>query len=319
MRGHPEASMARRLVGAMVCALVVAGVVQGEEPASAPAPAPAPSPPIARVLGKPITRADLSERARASGVEVVTDADLGSAVRDIILEALVAKYLDENGLRASDAEIDAFVKKLLSVRDGVRENNAIKAEETRARLADPAIPQEEREGLANMLRYYERSAKGEMWPDATERKQMADSLPGMREALSSGSLTDEQRVKIENDIANAERFATLTDEQSKAEWEKMEAEMNRAIAAPMIEWWKFNRSVFMKYGGRLLPQPGELEALDATKTWLEEREKAGDFEILDTTLLPGFWAYYTQDQTAFLIEDPEGTEFDEPWWVKAGD
>ena len=52
------------------------------------------------------------------------------------------------------------------------------------------------------------------------------------------------------------------------------------------------------------------------KKWLEERERAGDFAILDPELKEGFWAYYNKDHGAFIMQNPTGREFDKPWWAQ---
>lgn len=299
--------MIRWAIAALVV-IAVAGLARAEEPP------PEQVPPVARLFGEPVTRADLEERARNAHAPEGEDPDWGAVLRAVVVPPLVERYIDEHDLRATDAEVAGFVGKMDNSNDRVREFYAQRAMELRTRLDDPATPEAEREELRDELRGAERRARGEMWPDARERADMQARAAEAQRRCDTEELGAIERTQLEETIAEASRFMGLTDDQAKTEYASVEAESKRKAATPVIEWWKFNRSLYTKRGGRILFQQGGLEAFDATRAWLMERERAGDFVILDSTLTTGFWGYYRRDHGAFLSEDPEGDDFDVPWW-----
>lgn len=92
-----------------------------------------------------------------------------------------------------------------------------------------------------------------------------------------------------------------------------------AVAGFVVGGWKWNAYLHKNYGGgRVLFQQAGLEAFDATRRWLEERERAGDFAITDDGLRDAFYAYWTtQDHGAFLSDDPEQVAaLTTPYWAR---
>ncbi len=93
----------------------------------------------------------------------------------------------------------------------------------------------------------------------------------------------------------------------------------RDFAVLKLTSWKFERHLYDNYGGGcILWQQGGVEAFDATRKWLEAREKAGDFKITDEKLRAKFYAYWTtQYHGQSLIDDSETIEqlFLKPDWV----
>lgn len=89
------------------------------------------------------------------------------------------------------------------------------------------------------------------------------------------------------------------------------------IAEAFIKQWKINRALYQQYGGRIGFQQGGPEPLDAYRAFLEEREAAGDFEILDASMAAPFWRYYRDDSIHSFFEPgsvDEARAFSvEPW------
>jgi hypothetical protein len=83
--------------------------------------------------------------------------------------------------------------------------------------------------------------------------------------------------------------ATLGPESTEDHAARLEA------ADAFIRQWKLNGALHQQYGGRIIYQQGGPEPLDAYRTFLEERQAAGDFTIDDAALAEAFWRYYRDD------------------------
>jgi hypothetical protein len=100
--------------------------------------------------------------------------------------------------------------------------------------------------------------------------------------------------------------------------------MERAFTAPrngpaqtMIRGWKTNKSLFEKYGGRVIFQQAGPEPLDAYRDFLKEQQAAGNFEIKDKETAALFWNYFTNDKMHTFYKDPnEAKKFMKtPFWL----
>ncbi len=95
------------------------------------------------------------------------------------------------------------------------------------------------------------------------------------------------------------------------------AAMQRGMGAALIRQWKINKSLYEAYGGRIVYQQLGPEPLDAYRTYLEERESAGDFSINDPDLAKGFWRYFRDDSIHDFMEtgsSDEAQAFAKPPW-----
>jgi len=72
-------------------------------------------------------------------------------------------------------------------------------------------------------------------------------------------------------------------------------EMRRNMARAVIRQWKINKSLYDRYGGRIIYQQLGPEPLDAYRAFLEQRQAEGAFTIHDTALADGFWRYFTSE------------------------
>ncbi|MEO1496494.1 MAG: hypothetical protein AAFV43_05030 [Planctomycetota bacterium] len=92
-----------------------------------------------------------------------------------------------------------------------------------------------------------------------------------------------------------------------------------AIAPFVLSQWKWQNYLHKNYGGgRVLLQQFGPEAFDAMREWLEQRERAGDFQITDTELRDAFYAYWTtKDHGSFLSDDPARVQMLlTPYWLQ---
>jgi hypothetical protein len=81
-----------------------------------------------------------------------------------------------------------------------------------------------------------------------------------------------------------------------------------------------NRALYGQYGGRIIFQQGGPEPLDAYRTFLEERQAAGDFAIVNEGLATGFWRYYRDESIHSFYEpgsEEEAEAFAVPPWLSA--
>jgi hypothetical protein len=77
---------------------------------------------------------------------------------------------------------------------------------------------------------------------------------------------------------------------------KMESEMARDLIVAS----KRNLALFETYGGRVIFQQMGPEPIDAYRAFLEEQKRLGAFEIIDKSLEPGFWSYFTSEKHTFI-------------------
>jgi hypothetical protein len=96
-------------------------------------------------------------------------------------------------------------------------------------------------------------------------------------------------------------------------------QMRRDMGRAMIQQWKLNQALHAQYGGRIIFQQLGPEPLDAYRQFLEERQAAGDFKILDKSIEPEFWRYFTDDSMHSFYQagsDAEATAFATPPWTR---
>lgn len=96
-------------------------------------------------------------------------------------------------------------------------------------------------------------------------------------------------------------------EETWAEWQKDESEDGmQKFAAAELEAWKYQKSFFDRYGGRVgVREMVTPLAFDAMIAYLAEREAAGDFAIHDRKLRALFWKW-TRKPREPLVSEEEG-------------
>ena len=79
--------------------------------------------------------------------------------------------------------------------------------------------------------------------------------------------------------------------------------------------WKISKALYNKYGGDVIfQQANPLEPIEAERRFLEEQEKSGAFQIMDTKERTKFFAYYIQLRHPI---PPSRVNYDMPWWKEA--
>jgi hypothetical protein len=116
------------------------------------------------------------------------------------------------------------------------------------------------------------------------------------------------REALSKDLAVA---AELVEESTEDHAARLE------IAETFIKQWKINRALYQQYGGRIIFRQGGPEPLDAYRAFLEERQAADEFDILDASTAAAFWRYHKDDSIHSFIERGSAEEAKafgvEPW------
>lgn len=120
-----------------------------------------------------------------------------------------------------------------------------------------------------------------------QRKEIEEKL--------KGSLSEEERRKLVLRKAALEGVRNPPSEQ---------------LASYLMKNLKWQRYLYRHYGGgRLLFQQGGVEAFDAMRRWIEEREQQGDFKVTDPEMRARLYEYWTEwDHGPFLTDDPKRIE-----------
>lgn len=137
------------------------------------------------------------------------------------------------------------------------------------------------------------------------------------EKLKSPNLTEAEREKINSELKTVEKLLESREKMEqyikKDEAKSREAERN--VAKQVILSWKINKSLYDRYGGRVIFQQAGPEPVDAYRDFLKKYEKKGSFQIMDETLKDQFWDYFVSDKHTFYPTE-EGTKFmNTPWWL----
>lgn len=94
----------------------------------------------------------------------------------------------------------------------------------------------------------------------------------------------------------------------------------KKVARSFILKWKVHKSLFDKYGGRVIFQQAGPEPIDAYRMFLEEEKKRGNFTFIDKSLEDSFWNYFKNDKIHTFYSEEEGKKLiNDPWWSKSSE
>jgi hypothetical protein len=140
----------------------------------------------------------------------------------------------------------------------------------------------------------------------------------LTQELKSDTLTERERKEKTTYLQNLENILKTTkeaDEMAKGMKEQMKV-MRRNMARHFVKTWKINKSLYEKYGGRIIFQQAGVEPLDAYRKFLKEQEKKGNFKILNKEYEPSFWKYFTDDTMHTFYSKNDGANLMQtPWWL----
>jgi hypothetical protein len=153
-------------------------------------------------------------------------------------------------------------------------------------------------------------------------KQYQDKIQADRvklvEELKDSSLSDrdrEQKASYLNNIESILKTAREMNEKMKGREEEVRS-MKRPMAQHIVKFWKTNKALYEKYGGRVIYQQGGVEPIDAYRNFLREQEKNAAFQFLDKKCEADFWDYFTNDTLHVFATKEEGVKLiNTPWWM----
>ena len=136
--------------------------------------------------------------------------------------------------------------------------------------------------------------------------------------LKDPTLSMPEREKKQSRLESTERFLETfreTNERPKGT-EEHTLPVEREMAQHFVQKWKFEKTLYDKYGGRLIYQKFGVEPLDAYREFLEEQQRNGAFEIFDKQCEVEFWSYFTDGECHRFYSGDDGAEFiNTPWWL----
>lgn len=98
--------------------------------------------------------------------------------------------------------------------------------------------------------------------------------------------------------------------------EQVNLDVVRPIAMRWVQRWKILKTLYDKYGGRVIFQQAGFEPFDAVREFLEEQEARGAFRILDKEYEDEFWHYWRTEQIhSFVPEGQERELMNRPVWL----
>lgn len=136
--------------------------------------------------------------------------------------------------------------------------------------------------------------------------------------LKSSDLSEQERKEKSSQLEAIEEFlGTMREMKAQARgMEEPMRTMQRQMAQHVVRTWKINKSLYDKYGGRVIFQQAGPEPIDAYLQFLKEQEKAGTFQILDKKYEASFWDYFINDAIHTFYSPEDGAKFiNTPWWL----
>ena len=236
---------------------------------------------VGEVLGKPVYRDQFqSAKGHSNRCDAIRGLFIGP-----LWERLRAEHAES--LNVSEEEIQAFVKH--HERQLAKEKSDAQEElkQVEAKLAHSGLDENASQDLKDRkaeLAYVlqclgkqaEEKRKAEREFDA-QNQQVEESLPWYLRAIV---------VELHRPRNGVSRF-------------------DRSEANFVISNWKEEHFLYKKYGGgELLDHRFGVEALDARRKWIEERESKGDFKVTDAKVRKMLYDYWTtQLETCQANED----------------
>jgi hypothetical protein len=143
-----------------------------------------------------------------------------------------------------------------------------------------------------------------------QKNQFQQALQKVNSDIAGGKLTAQQKGEaetIKKNIQNGlEQLGKPLPEPSVQEKE---------FASRTVQVWKFDQALFKQYGGTVvMKQANPLEPIGAYKKFLEEREKAKSFEVIDADYKKNFWKMFEISKQAVVVPANK-VDYSKPWWI----
>ena len=148
---------------------------------------------------------------------------------------------------------------------------------------------------------------------AQNRIERRKELAELDKKCQDTSLSSTEKEQTENRRATLIHLASIEKRLEEMSC-KPTTEDLRKIAGPWIEGWKFNKSIYDKYGGTVGMTKFGPEPAGAAKCLLEDYEKQGKIIIHDEDLKREFWQRLSLPPE--LAAQPEEIDFT-PYWKQS--
>ncbi|WP_163867229.1 hypothetical protein [Myxococcus eversor] len=135
-----------------------------------------------------------------------------------------------------------------------------------------------------------------------------------RNELRRVDLPPARRKALQVELESAEQLVQSMS-QERAEAAAIAKPPSDRVARAMVLSWKLQRALHRQYGGDIIFQQAGDEAVGAYLPFLEERQKVGDFKLLDEELGRRFWDYVRS--APGIRTEPDALET--PWWLTKSD
>lgn len=156
-----------------------------------------------------------------------------------------------------------------------------------------------------------------LWIDVSirlQRIEFEEKKASLLKDLQSAELDKEKRQEMEKQLELYKQLIKAERESIQQEADMGEAEQKaaqqfkRQMCHDFVLQWKTNLALFNRYGGRVLFQQGGLEPIDAYRDYLQEQEKSGAFQIINSGDRSSFWSYFLEPSQHFLLEEEEASQ-----------
>ncbi|WP_342375390.1 hypothetical protein NVS55_29410 [Myxococcus stipitatus] len=133
----------------------------------------------------------------------------------------------------------------------------------------------------------------------------------LRAELGRVDLSPEQRKSLQSAQESTERDLRLQSEEEDLGADALN-EIEDDVAQGAVLSWMVQRSLHREFGGDIIFQQAGPEAVGAYPPFLEQRQKAGDFKLLDKDVGRRFWEHVRRAPGIRMEQDALET----PWWSK---
>ncbi|TAE27882.1 MAG: hypothetical protein EAZ92_08655 [Candidatus Kapaibacterium sp.] len=143
-----------------------------------------------------------------------------------------------------------------------------------------------------------------------QKGQFQQALQKLNADMAAGKVPPAQKAEadaMKKNLQNAlEQLGKPLPEPSAQEKE---------FASRTIQVWKFDQALYKQFGGAVvMKQSNPMEPIGAYKKYLEDREKAKNFEVIDAEYKKNFWQMFDVPKQAPVVP-PNKVDYSKPWWV----
>ncbi|QSQ13885.1 hypothetical protein [Myxococcus landrumensis] len=142
------------------------------------------------------------------------------------------------------------------------------------------------------------------------RRQLEAERDRLRAELGRVDLSPEKRQSLQSEQASTEQALRFESEEEALGGAALK-EIEDEVAQGSVLSWMIQHSLHREFGGDIIFQQAGPEAVGAYPPFLEQRQKAGDFKLLDKEVGRRFWEHVRRAPGIRIPQDSLET----PWWL----